>query len=124
MTEIILEEPRDKKRAAFNGLKHVCPKCGDAPLFRAYLKPVANCASCGENWETIRADDAPAWATILIVGHLVAPLFHYLTFNQSLPSWAPGLILVSLGVVLSLAILPRMKGLFMGIIWAGRIPTS
>lgn len=120
----ITEVPRDRKRAALNGLKGVCPKCGDAPVFKAYLKPVETCQACGENWAAVRADDAPAWATILIVGHMVAPLFHFLAFHKTLPPWAPGLILVSLGVVLSLIILPRMKGLFMGFIWAGRIPTS
>jgi len=27
------------------GMKKKCPKCGDAPLFRAYLKQVEECAN-------------------------------------------------------------------------------
>ncbi len=127
MTDITfteITEPRSKKTAILNGLKGKCPRCGSAPLFRSYLKPVDHCACCDANWINVRADDAPAWATMLIVGHLLAPLFHYLAFNKALPIWAPGLILVAAGVILSLIILPRAKGGFMGLIWAGQIPTS
>lgn len=121
MTDLII---RNKKQAMINGIKGVCPRCGKAPLFRAYLKPVSACAHCQKNWEDVRADDGPAWATIIITGHLLAPLFHFLAFKAALPGWAPGLILVSVGIALSLIILPRTKGAFMGLIWAGDMPTS
>lgn len=108
----------------WRGLKMRCPKCDDAPLFKSYLKPVQTCASCGQNWEKIRADDGPAWATMLVVLHLIAPLFHFIGFKSNLPGWASTLILCVLATGLCLAILPRMKGLFIGLIWVTGAPTS
>jgi len=115
---------REKKLVLWRGLKMRCPKCDRAPLFKAYLKPVDHCSACNENWEKVRADDGPAWATMLIVLHLLAPLFHFIGFKSQLPGWASTLILCLLGTGLCLAILPRMKGLFIGIIWMTGAPTS
>ncbi len=112
------------KTIAIRGLKLRCPKCNQAPLFGAYLKPVESCSSCGHNWSKVRADDGPAWATMLVVLHLLAPLFHFLIFKVDLPEWGPILVLGSLGLTLSLILLPRMKGLFIGLIWATGAPTS
>lgn len=113
-----------KKTAALRGLRLRCPKCDNAPLFRAYLKPVDSCASCGHHWSEVRADDGPAWATMLVVLHLLAPLFHFLVFKVDLPEWGPVAILGSLGLILCLALLPRMKGLFIALIWTTGAPTS
>ena len=106
------------------GMKKKCPKCGDAPLFRAYLKQVEECANCGHDWGSVRADDGPAWATMLVVGHLLAPFFHYLIFKADIPPWAPALILCLLAIVMCLYLLPRMKGLFIALIWSTDAPTS
>jgi len=112
------------KTAAIRGLKLSCPNCDQAALFRAYLKPVDQCASCGESWSKVRADDGPAWATMLVVLHILAPFFHFVGFKSDLPGWASTLILCALGLGLCLALLPRMKGLFIGLIWATGAPTS
>src|SRR5471032_3650243 len=50
-----------------------CPNCGEGRLFASYLKPVERCSVCGEPLGHIRADDGPAWLTILLVGHILAP---------------------------------------------------
>jgi len=113
-----------KRTAMLRGLKGRCPKCDQAPLFRAYLKPVTHCAHCEMEWSEVRADDGPAWATMLVVGHLLAPFFHFIIFNESLPSWAPAVIMSIAAIILSLLILPRMKGLFMGLVWVTGAPTS
>lgn len=117
-------ELMSKRTAAVRGLKLRCPNCESAPLFQAYLKPAESCAHCGADWSKVRADDGPAWATMLVVLHMLAPLFHYLTFKSGLPSNAPVLILSILAVALCLILLPRMKGLFIGLIWATGAPTS
>ena len=31
------------------GFKQRCPACGEAPLYRAYLKPHDTCPACGED---------------------------------------------------------------------------
>ena len=124
MTETPINLPSRKRDALWRGARGVCPKCGIGRLFRAYLKPVASCSDCAMNWEEVRADDGPAWATILIVGHLLAPLFHFLVFRVDLPDWAPALILASVGTLLCLLLLPRTKGAIMGLIWMTGAPTS
>lgn len=106
------------------GFKGLCPKCGHAKLFKAYLKPVDACPSCSKHWVDVRADDGPAWATILIVGHVLAPFFHFFMFKTDLPDWAPFLILSAAAILLILLLLPRIKGAFMGLIWATGAPTS
>ncbi len=106
------------------GLRGKCPKCGEDKLFRAFLKPVEHCPSCGENWEDVRADDGPAWASMLIAGHVLAPFFYFITFRTDLPDWVRTLALVIVGVVMCLLALPRMKGLFMAWIWYTDAPTS
>jgi hypothetical protein len=50
-----------------------CPACGRAKFFRSYLHPVENCSYCDEHLGKNSCDDAPAWLTIIIVGHLVVP---------------------------------------------------
>jgi len=124
MTHQSSENTPKKWPAMKLGLKKTCPKCANAPLFRAYLKQVDVCKSCGHAWGEVRADDGPAWATMLVVGHLLAPFFHYLIFKADLPTWAPVLILSALAVVMCLALLPRMKGMFIALIWATDAPTS
>jgi len=123
MNDLSIDNPRTKT-AIWRGVKGECPKCGDAKLFRAYLKQVDECPSCGHDWINVHADDGPAWATMLIVGHLLAPFFHFLIFKSSLPNWAPATILCVLAIVLCLTILPRTKGGFIGLIWAKDVPTS
>ena len=53
-----------------------CPKCGTGPMLRSYLKVNDHCPVCREDLSHHRADDGPAYLTILIVGHLMAPLLH------------------------------------------------
>ena len=106
------------------GLAMTCPNCGDAKLFRTFLKPVEQCPSCGVNWGDVRADDGPAWASILVAGHLTAPVFHWIVFKTDIPDWASITGLSFLLVILCIAVLQPMKGLFMAIIWDKGAPTS
>ncbi len=124
VTETIFHKPKLKRVALWRGAKCRCPKCGQGKLFRAYLKPVDHCSVCGENWGEVRADDGPAWLTMLIVGHLLAPIFHPIAFSDNFSAWTAGFILAAIGAVLSLIILPRAKGAFMGFIWMTGAPTS
>lgn len=106
------------------GLAMTCPNCGNAKLFRAFLKPVDHCSSCGVNWGEVRADDGPAWASMLVAGHLTAPVFHWVVFKTDIPTWTAITVISLLLAVLCIALLQPMKGLFMAIIWAKGAPTS
>ena len=95
-----------------------CPNCGDGPLFRAYLKVQATCPACGHDNAQYPADDAPAYLTILIVGHLVvAPLLAF-SFILTWPIWlVVGTTLPALAILV-LVLLPRIKGAVIGFHWA------
>lgn len=93
-----------------------CPCCGKGRLFRAYLKQVENCSVCGESFGAIRADDAAPWLTIIIVGHIFLPLMLYFEASTSIPAWAAACGWSAFFIALSLAILPRAKGLFIAIL--------
>lgn len=94
-----------------------CPQCGKGRLFARYLKPVAQCSVCNEPLGHIRADDGPAWLTILIVGHILGPVLLEVVPNSSWPDWVSMLVWPAVALLLALVFLPRAKGLFIGMIW-------
>lgn len=99
-----------------------CPNCGEGRLFRAYLKVVDNCEVCGEDLHHHRADDAPAYFTILIVGHfIVAGVLATEFVAPDTPFWVPALFWGGLTLLASLALLPRIKGALVGLQWANRM---
>jgi len=104
--------------AVFRGACARCPNCGRGRLFRAYLKPVDACAQCHEPLNHIRADDGPAWLTILVVGHIVVGLALYLEMHSPLPVATSVAVFLSLALGLIAWFLPRAKGMFVGAIWA------
>ena len=104
-----------------SGLTCRCPRCGKGKLFSGYLTVNQTCANCGEELHHHRADDGPAYLTILFVSHLGAPLL-LAVYMMYRPSAMSMLIGFSLGaIVLSLALLPRIKGAFIGFQWARRM---
>jgi uncharacterized protein (DUF983 family) len=114
------EPKRDFWLAVRRGLRLTCPACGRGRIMAGYLRQAEGCLHCGERTGDIRADDGPAWATILIVGHLVSPMFFIFANPNLTAPWLPMTVLIVLVVGLSLVLLPRMKGLFVGAIWASR----
>lgn len=100
------------------GLKGACPACGKGPLFWRYLKVEPHCQACGHDLARYPADDGPAYFTILLVGHLiVAPLLFFPIVWESSPLVSIPLIVIPLAG-LTLAILPRIKGAFIGVLYA------
>lgn len=50
--------------------------CGEGKIFKSYLKVNDTCPNCGEELHHQRADDAPPYVTIFVVGHIVGALIH------------------------------------------------
>jgi uncharacterized protein (DUF983 family) len=94
-----------------------CPKCGIGKLFKSYLKQNDNCPHCGESFKQYRADDGPAWLTILVTGHIVVPLLVVLVRNDVMPYWAEVTLMFSLTTALVLGLLPSAKGAFISVLW-------
>ncbi len=108
--------------AVRRGLAGRCPNCGEGRLFRAYLKVNDACPACGEDFTPQRADDAPAYVTILIVGHfVVAGIVAAEDIWPDSPVLVDAFVWAALAVALSLFILPRVKGALIGYQWAVRM---
>lgn len=90
-------------------------------MLRGYLKVRENCPVCNEPFHHQRADDGPAYLTILIVGHVMAPMILF-----AFTTWRPDPLVLatvfSIGTVaLSLFLLPRLKGALVALQWAKRM---
>ena len=95
-----------------------CPACGVGRMFGRYLKVVDHCGSCGEALHHHRADDAPPYFTIVIVGHVVVSLVLAVEMAYRPPLWLHVALWLPLTVLLSLALLPPVKGALVGLQWA------
>ena len=82
-----------------------------------YLTRVPSCSSCNLDLSEIRADDGPAWATLIVVGHVLAPLMVILGRDERVPVWAAIALLLAAMLAGVAWTLPRAKGLFIALIW-------
>ncbi len=55
------EVERPLGRSIKRGMLNTCPACGSGKLFKSFLKPVDNCAACGEAMHHHRSDDLPPY---------------------------------------------------------------
>lgn len=111
-------EMRPLKPALFRGMRWRCPKCGEGKLFSSYLKVVKACPHCGEDLSHQRADDGPAYITMLIICHIAGTMIHILMTRTDLSSlWTVGIVLCTV-LPLTLLILPSAKGFLVAMQWA------
>jgi uncharacterized protein (DUF983 family) len=114
--------PRDVWLSLRRGLLLRCPNCGKGKMFGSYLKVNDTCPNCGEELFHHRADDAPAYFTILIVGHVVGSLILLVAVSDlDVPTWLQILVWSSLTVILALTLLPMIKGALVAFQWALRM---
>ncbi|MEM6276132.1 MAG: DUF983 domain-containing protein [Pseudomonadota bacterium] len=112
---------RPLKPAVLRGFSRRCPNCGKGQLFDGYLTVRKTCSECGQELHHHRADDGPPWLTMLVVGHLMAPLLH-IVFVRYRPEPIVLFAIFAIGCVgLSLLLLPRLKGLIVGFQWSRRM---
>lgn len=118
---IPLPEPRSWKQAIGRGLRCRCPNCGEGHMFRAFLKVADTCDHCGEELHHHRADDAPPYFTMFIVGHIVVPLVLVVerTWHPSL--WLHFVLWTIVTLGLTFALMPAVKGAIVGLQWALRM---
>lgn len=107
--------------ALARGWRRRCPHCGGGPLFSGYLKVRQSCVACGEALDHHRADDAPAWVTIPVVGHFL--LFSLLSVETTFspPLWVHWALWPAVTIGITLWILPRIKGMIVALQWAKRM---
>lgn len=113
--------PRDTGKSVLRGWRGTCPACGEGKLFKSYLKVAESCPKCGEELHHHRADDAPPYFTILVVGHIVGAGVLMLEQAYAPDTWVHYVIWLPLLLGLSLWMLPRVKGALVGLQWALRM---
>ncbi len=106
------------------GFRRRCPNCGEGRLFKGYLAVQPRCVACGHDNAQYRADDAAPYFTILVIGHLVIGPLLVFPFILTAPiGLVLGTTLPALAVV-TLALLPVIKGAVIGGLWAVRAPVD
>jgi uncharacterized protein (DUF983 family) len=90
-------------------------------MFWRYLKVADACPHCGEELHHHRADDAPAYFTIVIVGHIVVGLVLAVEIAYRPALWVHAALWLPLTVILTLVLLPMVKGALVGLQWALRM---
>ncbi len=106
------------------GFRGACPRCGEGKIFRKYLKVSDTCPACSHDLAQYPADDGPAYFTILLTGHLVvAPLLFFPFIWKT-----PAMIIVPATLIpltaFTLALLPRIKGAFIGVMYRMGVKAS
>lgn len=102
----------------WRGFCQRCPSCGTGKLFDGYISAAPTCRNCGEALHHQRADDAPPYFTIFAVGHVVIPGLLVMEKLWHPPLWLHFSIWMPLTLLLTLWLLPRIKGSVIGLQWA------
>lgn len=105
-------------RSVQRGLAHRCPACGAGRLYGRYLKVEPTCSACGYELARHPADDGPAYLTIILIGHLIVAPMLFLPIVWKSPAYYSLPILLSVLVAVALAMLPRVKGGWIGLMYA------
>jgi uncharacterized protein (DUF983 family) len=92
-----------------------CPACGQTHAFRGWLLVEPLCLVCGAPLGKLRADDAPPYFVILLVGHIVVPLLFWMERAVHPPLWVHAAIWLPVSAVLALALLRPVKGGTLGL---------
>lgn len=108
-------------QVAVRGMRNHCPACDHKPLFARYLKPVERCACCGQDWTLHQADDFPAYISIFISGHVLAPVLIAVGSRELLPMGALAIIAIFGALVLTIALLQPAKGAVIALQWHWRM---
>src|SRR3954463_4226833 len=114
----IAEERRPLLTGVGRGLARQCPNCGNGRLFDGYLRVRPICGSCGNDNDRYPADDAPPYVTILLVGHIVVAPMLMLHVIRIWPLWLSLSIFCSLVLLVTLTLLPFVKGGVIGACWS------
>ncbi len=111
-------EDRPLGRSIMRGMLSRCPACGNGHLFRAWLKPVDQCASCGEDMHHQRSDDLPPYISIMILGHVAVGGFMMTDTVFLVPMWVHFAIWVPITILVALLTIQPIKGGVIGLQWA------
>lgn len=97
------------------GLLCRCPRCGEGKLFTGYLKLALRCDRCGLDLKFADSGDGPAVFVIFIVAPLVVVLALVTGSLMPIAPWMHLVLWIPTTLLLSLALLPRFKGVLVNL---------
>lgn len=100
------------------GLRLRCPNCGKGRLFRSFLKVSEKCEVCGSDNSVYPSDDAPPYLTLVLTGHVIVPIYMAVERAFAPPVWLSASIWLPVTAIMSILLLPYMKGGVLGFCWA------
>ncbi len=115
------QKDRNTGEAVLRGMRCKCPSCGIGGVFDGYLSVKQSCDNCGEELHHHRADDAPPYFTIFIVGHVIVALAMWVEMAYVPPMWIHMAVWLPLTLIMSLALLRPIKSALVGLQWALRM---
>ncbi len=107
-----------KGRSILTGFRRKCPSCETGKIFSGYLKLAEKCPGCAAPIGDIRADDFPPYLTIFIVAHIIVPALVLVEANYHPPAALQMIVWPAAAVIMSLALLPILKGAVVGFMWS------
>lgn len=105
---------------ALAALRGICPRCGNAPMFRGLVGFQPKCSACGLNFSSFNVGDGPAAFLIFIVGGLVVGLAIWVELRFSPPFWVHILLWVPIATALTIGLLRLAKGLLLALEYKNR----
>ena len=112
---VVPYQPPPFLTALSRGARNRCPVCGEGKVFAGYLKVVPACAVCGTRLGALRADDAPPYFTIFIVGHLLLPPVFWVERAYQPPMWLHMVVWLPLFAAACILLLRPVKGATVGL---------
>ncbi len=109
---------RHAMSALMRGFRCRCPNCGHGSMFRAFLKVADHCPACGEALHHQRADDAPAYFVILIVGHTIVPIALAVEAAFAPSYLTHAMLWLPMTIGMALGLLQPVKGTIVAAQWA------
>ena len=96
-------------------LRGICPRCGNAPLFKGLAGFQPRCRACGLDYSGFNVGDGPAAFLIFIVGGLVVGLAIWVELSFAPPFWVHILLWLPLAAALTIGLLRLAKGLLLAL---------
>ena len=104
--------------AVENGLKGLCPECGEGALFSGFLTFAAGCETCGADFSIEDAGDGPAVFVIFAIGIFVIPLALAFSMVTKLHMIWTIALFTPIIIVVSVVLLRLMRGIMFNIQWS------
>lgn len=102
------------------GFRGRCPRCGEGRLFVGFLTVAEQCGSCGLKFGFENVGDGAVPFLILLIGGVGVGLGAWVMLAFDTAVWVPILVTVPVVAILTLALMPKAKGLLIALQYVNR----